>query len=128
MNIKHLLPRTLLIGSLLAGAAGCYSTRVNIGPAGGAASPMYTERWHHTIVGGLAEISDPVDLEGACPGGLAAIHEELSFLNGVAGAVFGIYTPRTYPLLCGGGAPGAAAPAAGWGAPPPGAPTAPAAQ
>jgi hypothetical protein len=125
--------RCLLLGALLAGSAGCYTTRVHTGLPGATPSLMATDRWHHTIVAGMAEISDPVDLDTDCPGGWSTINEEYSFLNGlVGGLTWGIYTPRTYTVICGSGgtapgwgAPGAPPPAAGWGAPPPGAPPAP---
>jgi hypothetical protein len=96
---------------------------------------MATDRWHHTIVAGMAEISDPVDLDTDCPGGWSTINEEYSFLNGlVGGLTWGIYTPRTYTVICssggpggapGWGAPGAPPPGGAWGAPPPGAPPPP---
>jgi Bor protein len=135
MITKTFVRRCLLLGALLAGSAGCYTTRVHTGLPGAGPSLMASDRWHHTIVAGIAEISDPVDLETACPGGWSTINEEYSFLNGLVGGVtWGIYTPRTYTVICGSGggapapgwgAPGAPPPGAGWGAPPPGAPPAP---
>ena len=123
--------RSLVLAGLLAvGLGGCYTTRIHTGMQGTTPSLMATDRWHHAIVNGLAELSDPVDLEGVCPGGWSAINEQVSFVNGLATVVtWGIYTPRTYTVTCGTGAPSPAG--AGWGAagaPPPnwGAPPAPA--
>jgi hypothetical protein len=66
-------------------------------------APFATDRWHHAVVAGIAEISPPVDLEGNCSDGhWAEIKEELTFLNVVVSAgTSGIYTPRTYTVTCG---------------------------
>jgi hypothetical protein len=97
-------PAALLLAVSLLGA-GCYTTTISTGMPAQAPSVLATERWHHTVVGGLAEISDPVDLEGVCPqGGWASIQEEVSFVNGLVSAVLSsIYTPRTYTIMCQGG-------------------------
>jgi hypothetical protein len=112
-----ILKRTALRVLLLAGAAtavgGCYTTRVHSGMPGSMPAPLATERWHHTLVFGIAEISDPIDLEALCPQGWASIHEEYTFLNGLAAGVTSqIYTPRVYTVTCSGG-PAAATAAAG---------------
>ena len=137
MNIHdypHCVRRAVLAGALMLSVSGCYTTRIHSGVPGTMLSPMANERWHHTLIAGLAEVSDPVDLDGVCPpGAWGTISEELSFLNGLVGAVtWQIYAPRTYTITCGGagapppgwGAPGAPPPP-NWGAPPPGAPMAP---
>lgn len=121
--VRHLVRPGLLAGAALLGMTGCYTTRIHSGVPGTMPSPMATERWHHTVVLGLAEISEPIDLDGVCPpGAWATINEEVTFVNGLVAAITGqIYTPRTYTVTCSGTGP---APA-GWGAPPPGAPTTP---
>jgi hypothetical protein len=123
MIIKKAALRALLLAAAVTTGAGCYTTRIHAGPPGVMPAPLATGRWHHTLVGGLAEIADPIDLEALCPQGWATINEEYSFLNGLAASVTSqIYTPRTYTVTCSGGAavPGTAGP--GWGAPPAGAP------
>ena len=116
MNIDRTALRALMLAAAVASVAGgCYTTRVHSGMPGAIPAPLATERWHHTLVGGLAEVSDPIDLEALCPQGWATIHEEYTFLNGlVAGVTEQIYTPRTYTVTCSGAAPAAAvAPPAG---------------
>lgn len=118
--------------AISAAVSGCYTTKIYSGGTAVARSNTHEEKWHHTVVAGIAEISEPVDLEAACALGnapsWATIDEEYTFLNGLVGAAtFGIYTPRTYTVSCGSGSGGASgwAPGAtsGWnsGAPPAGA-------
>jgi hypothetical protein len=115
MIIKTTVLRALLIAGAVAAGAGCYTTRIHSGMPGSTPSLLATDRWHHTVVAGVAEISDPIDLEALCPQGWASIHEEYTFLNGlVAGVTSQIYTPRVYTVTCSGGAAAVA--------PPPGAP------
>lgn len=108
MILRKFVPVALLS---ISGLAGCYTTRIHTAYTPANVSLVASERWHHAIVGGVAELSDPVDLEGACPNAAPAlIHEEVTFLNGVAsGVTSGVYTPRTYTISCsasGGGGPG----------------------
>jgi hypothetical protein len=97
--------KTIMIGVVLASAliSGCYTTRIVSGVAPKTVAPMAQDRWHHSVVVGIAEISPPVDLDAMCTNrDWAEIKEELTFLNGVVTAgTGGIYTPRTYTLSCG---------------------------
>ena len=112
MIINTTVLRALLLAGAVTAGAGCYTTRVHSGMPGSMPAPMATERWHHTLVVGVAEISDPIDLEALCPQGWASIHEEYTFLNGLAAGVTSqIYTPRVYTVTCSGGAPAASPPA-----------------
>lgn len=91
----------LVLGCALASA--CYTTHIVSGVPPAGVAPMAQDRWHHTVVLGIAEISPPVDLEADCsPKRWAEIKEELTFLNGVvSGVTSSIYTPRTYTVTCG---------------------------
>jgi hypothetical protein len=97
--------KMMMIGLALAGAlaGGCYTTRIVSGVPAKTVAPMAQDRWHHSVVAGIAEISPPVDLDAMCTDGdWAEIKEEMTFLNGVVNAgTGGIYTPRTYTLSCG---------------------------
>jgi hypothetical protein len=112
-DYPHRIRQIVLAGVLLLGLGGCYTTRIHSGNQGTLPSPMATERWHHTLVVGLAEVSDPIDLDSVCPArSWATIDEKLTFVNGfVAGVTNQIYTPRTYTVTCS----GTGAPPAGWG-------------
>ena len=124
--MKRLTTPTLLVSlGLCSALAGCYTTRIHTGLQPQMPSITASERSHHTVVAGLAEISDPVDLDGACPAGSwASITEELTFINGLLGALTSsIYTPRTYTIMCTGGGAGPAP--TDWGQPPPAAPPSP---
>jgi hypothetical protein len=81
--------------------AGCYHAIINTG-----ATPngqTIKEEWAHSFVHGLVP---PKVIETAqrCPGGVARVETQLSFLNMVATAVtFGIYSPMTIEVQCAGG-------------------------
>ena len=91
--------RTLLFAALLAGATGCFHVNyVTDKPA--APSPEYDD-WHHDLIFGLAELSDPVDVPKICPKGYARIESEMSFVNGLVQVItFNIYNPQTVTVTC----------------------------
>ena len=95
-------------------AAACYTTRIHTGVAAVGPSRFAEDKLHHTVVFGIAEASEPVDLEAACPRSTwAEMREEQTFANGVVGALTSsLYTPRTYTIMCAAPLPAAAAPEA----------------
>jgi Bor protein len=104
----------ILTLSLALGLSGCFTTRIHSGyqPALPAQAAAATQ--HHTLALGIAELSEPADLDGVCPGGTwATIEEKQTPVNGLLAALTSqIYTPRTYAISCSaGGYPQAAAPA-----------------
>lgn len=90
--------RSLLL-ALLLGIAACFHVNyVTSKPA--APSPEY-DSWHHDLIYGLAEISDPVDVPKICPNGHARIESQTSFVNGlVEFLTLGIYNPQTVTITC----------------------------
>ena len=49
-------------------------------------------------------ISDAVDLDSLCPGGIAEIQFQRSFIDGLIGSILqGLYTPTTTTVTCAGG-------------------------
>jgi hypothetical protein len=112
MNQKSLLTALLALGALA--ISGCFTTKIHTAVRPLGFSLTHEAKVHHTVLYGLAELSDPIDLEAACPNGTwAVIDEELTFLTGlVAGLTYQLYTPREYTVHCGaGGAPAGS----GWG-------------
>lgn len=105
---------------LLALLGGCYHVRYvrpSQVPEGGAAR----EQWHHGALGGTIDLSGPVDLAAACPGGFARVESEVGFVYWLARVFssFGIlaplhaslWTPSNVKVICAAptsvGAPGA---------------------
>ncbi|MEO5769651.1 MAG: hypothetical protein ABIS92_14965 [Polyangia bacterium] len=107
VNLKLI---ALALGSVL--MTGCYTTRIVSGAPPQSVAPLAQERWHHTVVVGMAEVSPPVDLEANCPGrAWSEIKEESTFPNGVVSSVTSsLYTPRTYTVTCGAAMASAPAP------------------
>ena len=51
--------------------------------------------------GGLISPDQQIEIQQMCPSGNATIHEEVSFLNGLVGALTGrIYAPTTVEVRC----------------------------
>ena len=107
------MKRTWLILLMLASSSACYRTRMTFRQAPHAEiSGDYDERWHHDGVFGLAQFSDPVALDRACPAGVAEIEQRTSFVNGlVAGLTSSLYTPQTVSVYCLAAPPAMATPA-----------------
>lgn len=62
------------------------------------ATATETQNWHHNVVLGLIEISDPVDLEEECKDKeWTSVQTELSFVDGFVSAVVNSFAPIWYP-------------------------------
>jgi hypothetical protein len=100
--------RSALLAALVL-STGCYKMNYVNGSASGG-SPAYTEDWHHIIIFGLVELSDPIALDKVCPNGWAKVHNERSFENGLvtwALSIIGlgwVYGPHATTVWCAGGA------------------------
>lgn len=120
------MKRALVLTALL--AAGCYKTTYLMQPGGGGMpSPAYTDHLHWSIIN-LIELSQPVNLQEACPGAAAtSIDERVGVLGGILNAVLGTYVPilsvHNATVFC--GAPAGAIPTFSPGGPPPAAPPPP---
>ena len=96
MRIPH--PLRSLTAIALLGAAGCYHAVVETGrqPA-----PTVVEKpWVNTFVFGLVP-APVIDVSAQCPGGIAKVETQQTFLNGLVGALtLGIYTPQSATITC----------------------------
>ena len=92
-------------------AGGCFKTKIHLQQGEG--TPGAVNQSLHFSVIGIIELSAPVNLAAACPGGTAvAIDDQLSLLGGIINLVLEYIVPVevwTPTVLCG----------AGGGAPPP---------
>jgi hypothetical protein len=77
---------------------GCYHATVETGrPPSGV---VIEQPWAHSFIGGLVPPST-VDAASRCPGGIARVDTELSFLNLlVSGFTGGLYTPMSIRVAC----------------------------
>lgn len=97
MGIKFRLAPTLLSAVLL---TGCYHQVVSTGLPAGETKIM--KPWTATWIFGLVPAT-PIDVRAQCPGGVAEVDTQMTFLNGLAAAVtLGIFTPRSVTVTCSG--------------------------
>ena len=92
--------RLALLACVSALACGCYSIRYHTRGEPEAA-PAY-DRWHHDVVFGSVEVSDPVDVSAICPQGMAAIESEVSAGNRAANlaTLWAPWFPSTVRVFC----------------------------
>lgn len=87
---------------LLALLAGCYSIRYHRRIEPDEAST--TSTWHHGALSGLIDISGPMPVDQSCPGGAAAVENEVTFVNGLLQILTGrwvsLWTPSTVRVTC----------------------------
>jgi len=78
----------------------CYHQVVDTGlPAG---STKIDKPWTATWIFGLVPAT-PIDVRTQCPNGVAIVDTQMTFLNGLVGALtFGIYTPLSVSVTCSG--------------------------
>jgi hypothetical protein len=93
------MSRLLLVLAASLALTGCFHIRyANEGPP--AADPAQ-KGWHHGVVFGLVEISEPENVSKACPGGFALARSEESFVAGLVNAItLGIYNPTNVYVYC----------------------------
>jgi hypothetical protein len=111
--------------ALALASGGCYKAKVHLQPGAGAPGPV-NGSLHIEAILGLLEISAPINLAAACPGGTAvAIDDQLTLIGGLINAVLGavgisgIVDVWTAGVECGaGGAPPAGGPPPAEGAAP----------
>jgi hypothetical protein len=88
--------------------SGCYHAVIDTGrPANGT---TITRPWAHSFIVGIVPPS-VTETAQKCPGGIAKVETQQTFLNGLVGALtYGIYTPMTITVSCTGRAADAGAP------------------
>jgi hypothetical protein len=92
--VKH---RVLFAALTALALAGCHSVRYDTGCAG---SPRRYERTVHFFAWGLAG-KPVVDLDAACPEGVAAVRSGVGFGGWLAEvATLGLWSPRTVVVQC----------------------------
>jgi hypothetical protein len=83
----------------------CYHAVVETGRTPG--STVITKPWTNTFVFGIVPATE-ISTAAECPGGVARVETQQSFLNGLVGAItLGIYTPQEVRITCAAGSTGA---------------------
>lgn len=96
MTLRRLGRVSLCAIALLTTA--CFHQVVNTGRSPGAT--VIEEAWVSTWLWGLVA-AKPIDVRQQCPGGVAVVETQQSFVNGLVGAVtLGIYTPQRVRITC----------------------------
>ena len=91
---------SLMGPALVVVLAGCYEHTYVVG-AGAPRGRVVYDEWHDHWLGGLIDPGKELELRRLCPSGNATIHEEVTFLNGLVGALTGeIYAPTTVTVRC----------------------------
>ena len=82
--------------------SGCYRITVNTGAP---PTPTTVDKpFVNHFVYGLVPPSDPINVGGQCPQGVAQVITEQSFVNGlVSNLTWGLYTPQHVKVTCAGG-------------------------
>jgi hypothetical protein len=88
----------LTVATSIVVLSGCYHAVIDTGrPAVGEA---HETPWAHGFIYGLIPPA-VTETAKACPGGVAKVETQQSFLNGLASAItFGLYTPMTISYSC----------------------------
>ena len=94
--------RTFILGFFalaLITATGCYKTDF-VNPSVKAASTPAADMWQSHFLFGLIPGGD-IDLKEICPSGVAKVHEELTFSNGLVGFLtLNLYSPNRVQVYC----------------------------
>lgn len=81
--------------------AACFHQVVQTGRAPG--STVIEKPWTSTFIFGLVPAAE-INTAAQCPGGVAVVETQRSFLNGLVGAItLGIYTPVDVKITCASG-------------------------
>ncbi len=95
----------LAVALALTATTACFHAVVETGrPAG---TTIVQKPWVNTFVFGLVG-AKPIDVTAQCPGGVARVETQQTFLNGlIGGLTLGIYTPQSATITCAAGRTGA---------------------
>lgn len=96
---KLILAATLAITCVALG--GCMHHTTTIGSGGNTASVPVYDKWQaHYLFSLIGD--EEVNVNALCPSGNATVKTNISFLNGIVGALIGlIYYPTTVKVYCG---------------------------
>jgi len=91
--------RFLVILAVATSLTGCFHIRyTNDVPV---AAEAAQKNWHHGVVFGLVEVSDPENVNKACPNGFGLAKSEESFVAGLVNLItLSLYNPTDVLIYC----------------------------
>ena len=97
--MRKLVVVLMLVAFLSVTTVGCFKHTYTVGKGGDNGKDVYSE-WHaHWLFGIIGD--ENVNLKKYCPSGNATIKEQITFVNGLIGALIGlIYYPTTVKIEC----------------------------
>lgn len=96
--MKHSASIAVALGLIL---SGCFHQVVQTGRTPG--PTVVKKPWTATWLWGIVPAT-PIDVTSDCPGGIATVATQQTFMNGLVGALtLGIYTPRDVTVTCASG-------------------------
>jgi hypothetical protein len=109
MRTIRALRSALLVAAAALSSGACYHQIVETGRTPG--TQVIDKPWQMSFVYGLVP-PPAIDAAAQCPGGVARVETQHSFLNGLVAAIsFGIVTPMRVTVTCAGGGRTGALPA-----------------
>lgn len=95
-----MLRRNALLIVLAVMLSGCLTHTYQVQGIEVAQEPIYDE-WHTHLFGGLLGLAEPVDIQDACPAGVARIEDRVDPAQALLSVVtFFIYTPTRVRVWC----------------------------
>lgn len=94
------IANVVLVAGLALSATACFKHSYTVGTGGNTShDPAYT-KWHSHFLYGIIGEKD-VAVREVCPSGNGTVKDEVSFVNGLVGALIGIvYYPTTVEVYC----------------------------
>lgn len=92
----------MLFAALLTlAASGCFREHAYSGLPPGDPAPRADERWHHSALWGLMNISGTYPIQELCPHGWAELHAQTNVAQSVLTLLtIGLYTPKSVTVIC----------------------------
>jgi hypothetical protein len=92
-----------LFAAAAIGLTGCYHVTVVTGAPEAPTPPPLDKMWQNSFVYGLVPPPE-INVAQTCPSGVSKVETEISFLNGLVGAItWSIYTPMHAKVTCANG-------------------------
>jgi hypothetical protein len=90
----------VLVATLALSATACFKHSYTVGTGGNTSHDPQYAKWHSHFLYGIIGEKD-VAVREVCPSGNGTVKDEISFVNGLVGALVGIvYYPTTVEVYC----------------------------
>ena len=100
MTIIRSLGTLFVVAAVASSLAGCMKHSYTVGTGGNTSRDPSYGKWHSHFLFGIIGEKD-VAVREICPSGNGTVKDEVSFVNGLVGALVGvIYYPSTVEVFC----------------------------